>query len=580
MNNKKNININVFRDLFKFYKVEYKKLYLLFFVVVISGIIQSIVPFSIKLLTDDFIISQKIDGFIYAGIIFFVLVIVSTFAIYGFYVLGGMLEYKVSKEIRKLVFEKIEKFSVTTIKKYETGELISRLTSDIQKLSEVFSWGIIDACHSVIVLSFSIGIMLYLSFELTIMLFLILPIIYLVSLVFQKKILKYQRKVRKYNSFMIKGYTEAISYLKTIKALGIEDRKIKEFEKNNILYRKNNLKSIFISAIYVPIVMFAASIGVGYVFNYSAITVMNKAMTYGAFLSFLTYSFQLFEPFKLLAQIFADLKSAEASAERVFQILYEKDEEIFELEENENFLGNIEFKNVKFHYFDDESLILKDFNLNIKQGQSVAFVGPTGSGKSTIVNLICKFYSPTNGEIYLDGVNYENVNKHFLYKNLGYVLQQPQLFSISIKENIKFGNENATDEEIVEVCELLGMDFIDKLPEGIDTIIGDLGYNISNGQKQLISFARALIKKPKLLILDEATSSIDTETEKIIQNRMKNILENKTSIIIAHRLSTIKDCDLIIVIENGIIKEKGTHSELLEQKGLYYKMYISEELKI
>ncbi len=581
MNKKKVVNINVFRDLIKFYKIEYKKLYMLMFVVIISGVLQAVVPLSIKLLTDDFITKQNLKGFIIAGISFFSLVILSTFSIYSFYVFGGKLEYQVSKEIRKSVFEKIEKFSITNIKKYETGELISRLTSDVQKLSEVFSWGVIDASYSIIVLLISIFIMLYLSYTLTLMLFLMLPVIYLVTLLFQKNILKFQRKVRDYNSKMIRSYTESLSYIKTIKALGIEDKKKIEFMHYNEKYRKNNLKSILISAIYVPAVMFIASIGVGFAFNFSSISVMKNVMTYGAFLSFLTYSFQIFEPFKMLAQIFTDLKSAQASAERVFQILYEEDEILEEKEMDFNFDGNIEFKNVCFHYFDDDKLILKDFNFEIKKGQSVAFIGSTGSGKSTIVNLICKFYDPTSGDIYLDGINYKNIDKTCLYNNLGYVLQQPQLFSISIKENIKFGNEDATDEEIMDICNLLGIDeFISKLPDGIDTVIGETGYNISSGQKQLISFARALIKNPKLLILDEATSSIDTETEKIIQNKMKDILEGKTSIIVAHRLSTIRNCDKIVLIENGNILEQGTHIELLEKKGIYYKMYISEELKI
>ena len=581
MNKKKVVNINVFRDLIKFYKIEYKKLYMLMFVVVISGLLQAVVPLSIKLLTDDFITKQNLRGFIIAGLSFFLIVVISTLAIYSFYVFGGKLEYQVSKDIRKSVFEKIEKFSITNIKKYEIGELISRLTSDVQKLSEVFSWGVMDACHSIIVLLFSIAIMLYLSFTLTIMLFLMLPIIYIVTLLFQKNILKFQRKVRDYNSKIIRSYTESLSYIKTIKALGIEEKKKNEFVSFNEKYRKYNLKSILISAIFVPTVMFIASIGVGFAFNFSSISVMKNIMTYGAFLSFLTYSFQIFEPFKMLAQIFTDLKSAQASAERVFQILYEDDEIIEQKETDLNFGGNIRFENVSFHYFDDDKLVLKDFDFEIKNGQSVAFIGSTGSGKSTIVNLICKFYDPTSGDIFLDGINYKNIDKTCLYNNLGYVLQQPQLFSISIKENIKFGNENATDEEIMEICNLLGIDeFISKLPDGIDTVIGESGYNISSGQKQLISFARALIKNPKLLILDEATSSIDTETEKFIQNKMKDILSGKTSIIVAHRLSTIKHCDKIVLIEKGNILEQGTHTELLDKKGIYYKMYISEELKI
>ena len=255
MNKKKVVNINVFRDLIKFYKIEYKKLYMLMFVVVISGLLQAVVPLSIKLLTDDFITKQNLRGFIIAGLLFFLLVVISTLAIYSFYVFGGKLEYQVSKDIRKSVFEKIEKFSITNIKKYEIGELISRLTSDVQKLSEVFSWGVMDACHSIIVLLFSIGIMLYLSFTLTIMLFLMLPIIYIVTILFQKNILKFQRKVRDYNSKIIRSYTESLSYIKTIKALGIEEKKKKEFVVFNNKYRKYNLKSILISAIFLPTVM-------------------------------------------------------------------------------------------------------------------------------------------------------------------------------------------------------------------------------------------------------------------------------------------------------------------------------------
>lgn len=579
MKNKK--DINVFKKLFNYYNIENKKIYILFFVIIISALIQSLSPLGIKLLTDTFIISKNLNGFVFASFVYMIAVLFGTYTIYKFYILGGRLEYEISMKFRKLLFEKIEKFSLTTIKKYETAELITRLTSDIQKLSEVFSWSLMDGLYSLIVVVISIIIMFYLSFKLTIMLFLISPFVYLISLFFQKKILKFQRIVRKYNSSIIKSYTESVTYTRTIKALGIENKKRKEFEKYNILYRKNSLKSIFIASIYVPMIMFIASIAIGFVFNYSAITVMNNVMTYGTFLSFLTYSMQLFEPFRLLAQIFSDLKSARACAERVFNILSLEDEDYDISSLNKNFSCNIKFENVSFHYADDEKLILKNFNLEIKKGQSVAFIGSTGSGKSTIVNLICKFYKPTSGKIYLDNEEYEKMDKEFLYKNLGYVLQKPQLFSISIKDNIKFGNENAKDEEIFEICKLVGLDeTIKKLPNGIDTIIGENGYNLSNGQKQLISFARALIKNPKLLVLDEATSSIDTETEKIIQSKMKKILNNKTSIIVAHRLSTIRDCDLIVLIEDGTIKEKGTHLELINKKGIYYKMYISEELKI
>lgn len=578
----KKLDVDSIREFRKFYKIEYKKLYLLIFVVIVSSILEAVVPLSIKFLTDEFINAENLKGFQLASIMFFLLVFMATFSIYGFYVLGGKLEYKVAEEIRKNVFYKVENFSLKNFKKYEIGELLSRLTSDVQKLSEVFSWGVIDAVHSLILLIFSVSIMFYLSVKLTIFVFLISPLIYILSWIFQSRILKHQRNVRKYNALVIQDYTESVTYTNTIKSLGIEDKKYREFIKNSSNLKKYSIKSILFSSIFIPSVMFFASFGVAIAFNFSSKMVMTKAMTYGAFLSFLTYSLQLFEPFRMLAQILSELKSAEASAERIFELINLQQEENLQEEKNfADFSGDIVFENVSFRYNEDTNYVLENFDFTIKQGQSVALVGSTGSGKSTIVNLLCKFYNPTDGNIYLKGINYTDIEDFDLYDKIGYVLQSPQLFSTSIKENIQLGNLNATEEEIYEVCELLGIrEFIESLPNGFDTLIGEKGHNLSNGQKQLISFARALVRKPKLLLLDEATSSIDTETEKIIQNKMKYILENKTSVIVAHRLSTIKDCDIILVIERGKILEKGSHQELLDKKGKYYKLYMAEELGV
>lgn len=578
----KKLDVDSIREFRKFYKVEYKKLYMLIFVVLISSILEAIVPLSIKFLTDEFINAENLKGFKFASAMFFLLVFMATFSIYGFYVLGGKLEYKVAKEIRKNVFLKVENFSLKNFKKYEVGELLSRLTSDVQKLSEVFSWGVIDAIHSLILLVFSISIMFYLSVRLTIFVFLISPLIYLISTIFQSKILKHQRQVRRYNALVIQDYTESVTYTKTIKSLGIEDKKMEEFLKNSYNLKKYSIRSFLFSSIFIPSVMFFASFGVAIAFNLSSIMVMNNVMTYGAFLSFLTYSLQLFEPFRMLAQILSELKSAEASAERIFELINTKNEFDVERElEEPNFLGDIVFEKVSFKYEDDTNFVLDEFDLTIKAGTSVALVGSTGSGKSTIVNLLCKFYEATEGNIFLNGVNYKDIDSFELYEQIGYVLQSPQLFSTSVMENIRVGNLNARDEEIFEVCELLGIkNFIENLPNGFDTFIGEKGHSLSNGEKQLISFARALIRKPKLLLLDEATSSIDTETEKIIQNKMGYILENKTAVIVAHRLSTIKDCDIIIVIEKGKIIEKGSHQELLDKKGKYYKLYMTQELGV
>ncbi|HAS73836.1 MAG TPA: ABC transporter ATP-binding protein, partial [Clostridiales bacterium UBA8960] len=323
---------------------------------------------------------------------------------------------------------------------------------------------------------------------------------------------------------------------------------------------------------------------------FGSIYIMNSVITYGTLMLFITYARQFFDPVLELARIYTEMISAQAAAERVMALINEKEEiteqsEVLALYGNhydqkienwEPLEGEVEFKHVDFYYKEGE-YILKDFNLKVEKGQTVALVGETGSGKSTIVNLACRFYEPTHGEILIDGKDYKERSQNWLHANIGYVLQAPHLFSGSIMENIRYGKLDATDEEVYEAAKTVNAhDFIAKLEKGYDTEVGEGGGMLSTGEKQLISFARAIIAKPRLFFLDEATSSIDTETEAKIQFAIDTVLENRTSFIIAHRLSTIRSADVILVIEKGKVIEKGNHATLMAQKGHYYELYANQ----
>ncbi|MDF2591969.1 MAG: transporter ATP-binding protein, partial [Clostridia bacterium] len=317
---------------------------------------------------------------------------------------------------------------------------------------------------------------------------------------------------------------------------------------------------------------------------------MLQALSYGTLVLFIQYTIQFFEPVRELARIFAELQSAQASAERIFSMI-ETEPEIVDSEEviakyGDSFCGerecwphiegNISFKNVSFSYKDGEK-VLSNFNLDVKSGETIALVGETGSGKSTIVNLACRFYEPTEGQVLIDGMDYTKMPIAWLQSNLGYVLQTPHLFSGTIKDNIKYGKLTATDEEIINAAKLVNAhDFISKLENGYDNEVGEGGNRLSTGEKQLVSFARAILANPRIFVLDEATSSIDTETEHIIQDAIQTVLEGRTSFIIAHRLSTIRSADRILVIRDGEVTEQGNHKQLMKLKGYYYRLYTNQ----
>ena len=527
------------------------------------------------------------SGFIavYVGILVFQVAV-----IYAFLYLGAKIEVGVCYIIRKKAFRKLQELPFSYYDRMPVGHLMSRMTSDIQRLSETIGWGLLDLCWGVAMLLMCSATMLAINWKLGLMVMLVLPPLGVISVYFQKKILKSWRVVRKTNSRITGSFNEGIMGAKTTKTLVREEMNEEEFTVLTREMRRSSVRAASLNAIYLPIVISLGSLATAYALWRGGNLVLIGGMTLGAIQVFVNYTVQFFQPVRDIAAAFSELQSAQAAAERVITLLDTeadiKDTPEVEAEFGDNFHpkkenwpeihGDITFEHVDFKYKEGEK-VLSDFNLSVKAGETIALVGPTGAGKSTVVNLVCRFYEPTAGEIKIDGVDYRKRSQLWLQSNLGYVLQEPRLFSGTIRDNIRYSKLDATDEEIRRAAQMVNAEnFILKLEKGYDTDVGEGGNRLSTGEKQLISFARAILSNPRIFILDEATSSVDTETEVIIQNAISEVLKGRTSFIIAHRLSTVRSADRILVIENGGIREMGTHKELMRQKGSYYKLYMSQ----
>lgn len=513
--------------------------------------------------------------------IFFAIWFVIGMCVYGFIRLAGITSEKSMYFVRKKVFTHIQKLSFSYFDKTPVGWIMARVTSDIERFSEVVAWHLVDfvwGFASILIMSI---VMLSINWRLALIVIASIPILFVISWYFRNKILKFQREVRKTNSKITANFNESINGAKVIKSLVQHKRMHNEFKTLTHNFYKPAYKAGWFQALYLSLIIFVSSIVISIVLivggNMHHLSIFG-GITVGVLTLFLNYIIFFFEPINQIAHIFAELQIALASAERVLSLLDTEPEIIDESHATDpgNIKGLIEFKNVSFAYEKDK-YILKNFSLKVETGQTVAIVGPTGAGKSTIINLICRFYEPTEGQILIDNEDYRNRTLHSLHSRLGIVLQTPHLFSGTIKENIKYGKLGASDDEVIKAAKLVNADkFIKKLTKTYDENVGESGNLLSTGEKQLISFARAAIVNPQIFIMDEATSSVDTLTEKFIQDGMHNMLEGKTCFIIAHRLSTIKSADRIIVIKDGVIEEDGSHRELLIKKGHYYNLYTKQ----
>lgn len=530
----------------------------------------------------------------YYGGIYLAFCLLLGVAVGGFFWYGGKLRTHISHDIRRDGFRNLQELSFSYFDFRPVGWLMARMTSDCERLSNILAWGILDLVWSFTMMAGIAGAMFYMDAMLALVVLSVLPPLIWMSLVFQKRILGSARLVRKTNSRITGSYNESIMGVQTSKAF------VKEAENLNIfggltgrMYGASFQNAIQ-AALYLPLVLTLGALASGLALVYGGLQVVWGTITTGTLIAFLAYSRHFFDPIEELAHWFAELQMAQASAERIMSLvtaesdIKDSPEVSARISANTradkaidgypNVITRIEFKGVSFSY-DVGGLVLNNISLDIKQGESIAIVGSTGGGKTSLVNLLCRFYEPTQGQILFDGIDYRERSLHWLQSNLGIVLQTSHIFGGTVAENIRYGDLEASAEEINDAARRAGAHhFIESMRDGYDTPVGEGGSGLSAGQKQLISFARAILADPQILVMDEATSSVDTVTEQNIQAGLHELLKDRISVIIAHRLSTIRNADRILVIERGEITESGSHAELMQVEGRYYQLYTQQSL--
>ncbi len=546
------------------------------------------------LLTGQLIAEIEVDGaevdLTYYGWAFAGLTASICFFIWGFIACAGKIRTHVSHDIRRDAFLKLQELSFSFYDTKPVGWLMARLTSDCQRLSNILAWGVMDLIWGVALMIGISVVMLVYNVMLGLAVLAVVPVLFAVSVFFRKRILRASRLVRKTNSRITAAYNESIIGVRTSKVFVREAENLRDFDRLADDMRGHSIRNAILTAVYLPIVLTLGSVSIALALALGGQQVMIGELTIGEVVMFMYYAQLFFGPIQDLSAWFAELQMAQASAERVLSLVeavpHVRDApEVLQRIQNTggdghaNQIGRIEFENVGFRYSTGPQII-EGFNLRVEPGQTIALVGSTGGGKSTLVNLLCRFYEPTAGHILIDGIKYRDRGLRWWQSNLGIVLQQPHLFSGTIGDNVRYGRLDATQQEIEDAAALAGAhEFIARLENGYDTQVGEGGNQLSLGQKQLVSFARAVLKRPQLLVMDEATSSIDTETERLIQLGLARVLHGRTSFVIAHRLSTIRAADQILVIEKGKILEQGTHTALLRAGGHYHDLYTEQSLR-
>jgi ATP-binding cassette, subfamily B, multidrug efflux pump len=547
----------------------------------LANILYSTQPYFTKVAVDGFITPKRTDGiWLFAGAFFAVFLLRFVFS-YAQEILLNNVGQRVMFDLRTEIFTKLQRQEVAYYDKYPVGRIMTRLTSDVDALNEMFTSGVIDVLGDLVVI-FAIIIWLFaINWKLAIVSLVTVPLLFVCTNWFRKHARRGFDRVRTRNARLNAFLQEYISGAQTVQLMNAEKKAMSRFRAINDDYRNANIETIYYYAIFYPLVDFIGAVGIAVViffFGYDvlgAVAVGQAALTIGVLASFIQYSQYLFQPIRDLSDKFNVLQAAIVASHRIF-ILLDRGVEITsptKPKKTGKAIGEIEFQNVWFAY-KDEDYVLKDISFKIKAGESVALVGHTGSGKTTVTNLLMRFYDVQKGKILLDGVDVRDWDLHDLRSNFAVVLQDVFLFSGTIENNIRLGNtEIAPDRVEWAAKEVRADEFIQKLDDKYLAEVRERGAGLSVGQKQLISFARALAFDPKILILDEATSSIDTETEQLIQRAVERVMEDRTSMVVAHRLSTIQKCDRIMVFHHGELREMGTHNELLTHRGLYWRLY-------
>lgn len=585
---KKPFSFQVWAKMLPFFK-PYKK----YFVITIGlnlllAGIDVLVPLFQSYAIDHFIVPDTLDGIpIFAGV-YIGLIVLQTVFVYVSVHAATTIEMCVGKDLKWAQFEHLQTLSFSYYNTTPVGYIHARVMSDTLKIAGMTAWGLVDMFWAFVYVVSVFGIMLLLNWKLALIIMMIVPCIALLTVYFQNKILHWNRKVRKINSQITNAYNEGITGVRTSKSMVVEEDNQNNFFKITKKMHQATIHSARLNAIYIPTILLFSSIACAIVLERGGHMVQEELLQLGTLSVFISYAVVIFEPIQQLARLLADLISCQANIERVTDLLEQEPNvcDSPEVEEKygdmfhpkkenwEEIQGDITFEDVSFRYPDGKEYVLEHFNLHVPAGTNVAIVGETGAGKSTLVNLLGRFFEPTRGRILIDGKDYRLRSQLWLHSQIGYVLQNPHLFSGTLYDNIRYGRLDATDEEVREAAKQVSADVVaEKLEHGYESDVGESGGRLSTGEKQLISFARAILANPRIFVLDEATSSIDTQTEQLIQQATDHLLKGHTSFVIAHRLSTIRRADVILVVKDGKIIEQGTHKELLQAKGYYYELY-------
>jgi ATP-binding cassette subfamily B protein len=593
-----NLNVDLWKRLFRYAKAYPKDLVWLGVFAFITALMEVAYPLITKLVVDavaNAAPDSSVNLWPYAGL-YMACTLVIALSIGGFIWIGGKIRTHVSHDIRRDGFANLQRLSFGFFDYRPVGWLMARMTSDCERLSNILAWGFLDLVWGTTMMLGIAAAMLVMNPKLALVVLAILPFLGWVSAKFQRRILSSARQVRATNSRITASYNEAIMGVLTSKAFVREQANADQFGGLTQTMFDASMRNLTQAAVYVPIVVTLASLATGLALALGGIDLMSGVITTGTLVAFLAYTRHFFEPVEQLGHWFAEMQMAQASAERILSLIAAQPEIqdsdsvqaaiAAQLGSNVNLarqaraadggtaqIEKIELRNVSFAYSNGQP-VLRNVNLTLRRGDTIAIVGATGGGKSTLVNLICRFYEPTQGQVLIDGQDYRNRSLHWLQSNMGMVLQNAHVFSGSIMENIRYGRLDATDAEVHAVAKTAGAhDFICQFDEGYQTQAGEGGSRLSAGQKQLVSFARALLSDPQVLIMDEATSSVDTQTEQRIQQGMTAVLAGRIGVVIAHRLSTVRNATSIVVIDAGQIVEQGNHDALIAQQGRYYELY-------
>lgn len=576
------------KKLFRYIRFLKTPFVLLLFAAMATALFDAIFPYFSRYAIDHFIALQTTEGLGVFALLYALAAGLQTGANVIYCQQCIVIEMKVGQALRDACFEHLQRLPLSFFNVTPVGYLVARVMSDTNQLGSIFSWRLAEFVWNGCYLIFVVISMFLLSWRLALLVLIVVPPIALVCSFFQRRLLRANRRVRRANSTLTASFNENISGAKTIKTLAVEDTVCREFREINLDMRRKAMHAKTLHALFQPLVMFLGSVSLALVMAAGGVMVGPWGIPLGTLAVFISYTMNIVEPIQMVVSVLADAIAVQANVERVNRLLEtvpaiqdspaieEKYGDIFhpKKENWESIQGDITFQDVTFRYPDGEVNVLEHFNLHIPAGSTVAIVGETGAGKSTLVNLACRFYEPTEGKILIDGVDYRERSVGWLHSNIGYVLQSPHLFTGTIEENIRYGKLDATREEIEQAAKMAcAHDFIMAMPGGYQAQVGEGGSQLSTGQKQLISIARAIVANPRIFVLDEATSSVDTETEALIQQIIGKVLENRTSFLIAHRLSTVKNAHVILVVRDGKIIERGTHGELLRKHGYYYSLY-------